>query len=49
MKFSSDSIKIGVSVMMIVTIEVIYGRLMRKLVAVNHMLSIMYGITIVLK
>ena len=48
-KFSSDSINIGVSVMMIVTIEVIYGRLMTKLVVVFLMLSIIYGITLVKK
>jgi arginine repressor len=49
MKFSSDSMKVGVSVMMIVTIEVINGRLMTKLVVVNQLLSITFGITLVLR
>jgi hypothetical protein len=48
MKFSSDSIKEGVSVMMIVTIEVINGRLMTKLVVVNQLLSTIFGITLVM-
>jgi len=48
-KFSSNSIKIGASVMMSVTIEVIYGRLMTKLVVVFHMLNGIHGLTTVLK
>ena len=48
-KFSSDSINIDVSVMKNVTIEVIYGRLMTKLVVVFLMLSTIYGITLVMK
>jgi hypothetical protein len=35
--------------MMTVTIEVIYGRLMTKLVVVFHMLSMIHGLTIVKK
>jgi hypothetical protein len=48
MKFSSDLIKVGVSVMMNVTIEVINGRLMTKLVVVNQLLSTIFGITLVM-
>jgi hypothetical protein len=49
MKFSSDSMKVGVSVIMIVTIEVINGRLITKLVVVNQLLSIIFGITLVMR
>jgi len=48
-KLTSDSIKIGVSVMMNATIEVIYGRLMTIIVVVLHMLSMICGLTNVMK
>jgi len=48
-KYLSNSIEIGVSLMTSVIIEVHTGRSMKKLVVVLQVLNMMYGLTIVLK